>query len=335
MATNKPTFGEGIWAESPVDSDTPTSGKVATGWTVETPPFEWQNWWQNRVDNMLFHINEHGMPLWDNQTDYPVNALVMRSGAMYRSLQTPNIAQDPTAVSSTYWVETSGAEAAAGNLKVANNLSDVNNVVTAFNNIKQTATTSSRGVMLQATDLDVRLGTASEFADCEQLDTYYQRRSSNFPSGYDEMSARGRFYDLANNDSLNVSSMAFGSTSTVGPSSSGRTFEFSYLNRFTSANLNGFYVRIFLYGSFAPGTFDQKFKMAPIGANISGDDFYTVAMLQGSNDSGSNRVYSTYVDSYVPITSTDRSFQIRISGTGSTSRLITFKIIGYDYVSNN
>lgn len=87
----------------------PSNVKIQTGWTAEVPPFQWENWAQNRQDMAIAHINQYGIAVWDDQTEYQYGltgpkSLVMGSdGAVYRAKQV-NTNQDPTTdVSDTYW----------------------------------------------------------------------------------------------------------------------------------------------------------------------------------------------------------------------------------------
>lgn len=174
MAQTKPSFTEGIWATAPATSDTPVAGKVASGWTVETPALEWQNWWQNRADEMLFHVNDHGIPLWDAVTVYPLNAITMSAGIMYKSLQANNVGQTP-ATQPTFWLKVLGAEDAAALstfLTKADNLNSVQDKPTSFNNIKQPATTTATGVVEEATQTEMNNGTGNKFPDCASVKTY-------------------------------------------------------------------------------------------------------------------------------------------------------------------
>lgn len=45
-----------VWASSGV-SENPGASKIQEGWTRERPPFEWENWWHKRVDELLFEFN--------------------------------------------------------------------------------------------------------------------------------------------------------------------------------------------------------------------------------------------------------------------------------------
>lgn len=54
-------------------------------------------------------------------------------------------------------------------LEVANNLSDVASAVTAFTNIKQNATTTTTGVVEEATLAELKAGTNGKYPDCETI----------------------------------------------------------------------------------------------------------------------------------------------------------------------
>lgn len=104
---NKPDYSQ-IWASGGAIV-APSSVKVQTGWTAEVPPFQWENWAQNRQDAFIAHINQHGLPVWDATTEYQYSlsgtkSIVMGSnGSVYQAKQT-NTNQNPvTDVTNTYW----------------------------------------------------------------------------------------------------------------------------------------------------------------------------------------------------------------------------------------
>jgi len=110
MATPKPDITtNGIWASTGATTD-PGPVKNKTGWVGEIPPSSVQNYWQERADQFLSHLNEQGIAEWDVLTDYPIAGWAKGSdGELYKSLQTPNINQDPISVPA-YWdlIVTSG-----------------------------------------------------------------------------------------------------------------------------------------------------------------------------------------------------------------------------------
>ena len=103
MATPKPSLTNGIWGSTGLTTD-PGASKTKTGWIGEIPDANVQNWYQERVDELLFHLNEQGIAVWDADTDYPVNGWGKGSdGNVYVSLQTPNIGNDPIS-SPAFWL---------------------------------------------------------------------------------------------------------------------------------------------------------------------------------------------------------------------------------------
>ena len=98
----KPDLSNGIWASTGAVTD-PGAAKTIIGWIAEIPPHQYQNWWQERADEFIFHVNEEGIAEWDAATDYPVDGWAKGSdGNVYVSLQTPNVNQDPIS-EPTYW----------------------------------------------------------------------------------------------------------------------------------------------------------------------------------------------------------------------------------------
>ena len=128
----------------------PNDTKKQLGWVAEAPPFQWDNWLQNRQDQMLAHINQRGIPAWDGLTNYEAGGLSYVQGSdgkIYKSVAASGpsaTAQNPTTdVSDTYWTVAFadvGAflTQAAGDLRYAqraNNLSDLTNASTARTNL--------------------------------------------------------------------------------------------------------------------------------------------------------------------------------------------------------
>lgn len=106
-----------LWASGGASTAPPTS-KVQTGWTAEIPPYQWQNWWQYRVDSAIAYMFQHGIPEWDASSEYFANrSFVQNSGLLYVSL-TNNSNQNPSS-SPTNWrqlpsVLATASEVAAG-----------------------------------------------------------------------------------------------------------------------------------------------------------------------------------------------------------------------------
>lgn len=101
---NKPSNINDVWA-SGGDSIYPGDTKYATGWQVEIPPRQYFNFIDNKQDQMLAHINQHGIVVWDSETEYQANKSYVQGsdGTIYRAIQT-HTNQDPVAdVTNTYW----------------------------------------------------------------------------------------------------------------------------------------------------------------------------------------------------------------------------------------
>lgn len=166
----------------------PGNTKIDTGWTAEVPPFQWENWSQNRQDAFLDHINKSGFPVWDGLTNYEAAGQSLTKGSdgiIYKSVAASGpstTVQDPvTDVSDTYWTVAFadvGAflTQAAGDARYtqrANNLSDVTNAATArtnlgvtnavegglpnsFTNLKMSTTGTNAGVTISADSITLK-----------------------------------------------------------------------------------------------------------------------------------------------------------------------------------
>lgn len=85
----------------------PSDAKIQTGWTAEVPPFQWENWAQNRQDQAIAHVLQHGISVWDATTDYQIGKSYVQGsdGLIYVAVQT-NTNQNPvTDVTYTYWAK--------------------------------------------------------------------------------------------------------------------------------------------------------------------------------------------------------------------------------------
>ncbi len=101
---SKPTSINEIWASGGITSQ-PTNLKISQGWTVEIPPYQFFNWSQNRTDAFTAHINQMGIPVWDNATEYQINKSHVQGsdGNIYKA-KTTNTDKDPTNVlNSSHW----------------------------------------------------------------------------------------------------------------------------------------------------------------------------------------------------------------------------------------
>lgn len=165
---NKPSDINKIWAASG-DLLAPSDSKISTGWQVEIPPRQYFNYIDNKQDQGIAHINQMGIAVWDNTTEYQYNLTGIKSlcmgsdGTIYRTLQTHQN-QDPTS-SVGYWeVAFSSAgdfytktEADARYLRISNNLGDITNTATARTNLS----VYSQAQTYTKTEVDAKTTVAS------------------------------------------------------------------------------------------------------------------------------------------------------------------------------
>jgi hypothetical protein len=101
----KPSNLNNVWA-SGGDRIYPGDTKYATGWQVEIPPRQYFNEIDYKQDQMLAHLNQHGIPVWDSETEYQADQSYVQgsTGTIYRCVLT-HTNQDPDLdVSNTYWI---------------------------------------------------------------------------------------------------------------------------------------------------------------------------------------------------------------------------------------
>jgi hypothetical protein len=105
--TNKPDYTN-IWASGGAIV-APSTVKQQTGWTAEVPPFQWENWAQNRQDQAISHILQKGISVWSTTGEYYFTSGGERSyvqgsdGKIYVAVA-DSVNQNPvTDTSHTYW----------------------------------------------------------------------------------------------------------------------------------------------------------------------------------------------------------------------------------------
>lgn len=126
-----------LWASLGTIS-APTSDQQLEGWGITTPPESYFfNWFYNTVETYLGHINQYGICVWDNQTDYPIGGVAQGSdGKLYYSIVSPNINHNPVGDNHTHWIPYFTAKSAQVSSTVAQNsgvLSWDNAVYNPFN----------------------------------------------------------------------------------------------------------------------------------------------------------------------------------------------------------
>lgn len=93
------------WCNSGTKTD-PGDTKQDLGYIAEKPPFQTENWKANRADQMLAHIEEYGMPVWDALTTYNITSYALGSdGIIYKSLQNTNLNNNPVPSSPSWWIK--------------------------------------------------------------------------------------------------------------------------------------------------------------------------------------------------------------------------------------
>lgn len=101
----KPVGLNTIWAEGGTKID-PGTSKYNIGWVVQLPPYEYQNYIDNRQDRALAHFNQHGIPEWDGVTEYQGNLSYTQGsdGIIYKCIQT-NTNKDPSnPLNAAFWL---------------------------------------------------------------------------------------------------------------------------------------------------------------------------------------------------------------------------------------
>lgn len=94
-----------VWATSG-DVLKPSDSKIQNGWNAEIPPRQWFNWIDNRQDQAIAHIIQHGIAVWNSTTEYQANTsyTVGSDGIIYQCLVTHTDINPVGDVSSTWRV---------------------------------------------------------------------------------------------------------------------------------------------------------------------------------------------------------------------------------------
>lgn len=140
----KPSGINQLWAAGGTKVD-PGLQKLNIGWVVELPPYQYQNWLDNRQDTFIAHINQHGIPEWDSETEYQGNLSYTQGadGLIYKCLATNTNFNPTNPLNSSYWVrafETYGSVAVVQNQLTAHltnyaTLAGITNPVAARTNL--------------------------------------------------------------------------------------------------------------------------------------------------------------------------------------------------------
>lgn len=92
----KPTGLSLIWAAQGTKT-APEPDKINQGWVVELPPYQTANYIENKQDQFIAHVNQYGIPIWDNTTEYQGGkSLVQGSNGVIYKCTTTHTSADPT-----------------------------------------------------------------------------------------------------------------------------------------------------------------------------------------------------------------------------------------------
>lgn len=75
----------------------PNDPKIDIGWIAEKPPFQNENWLQNRADVYLQHLEERGAPNWDPLVIYSKGSRIFNIDQHWESLKNSNLGNAVTA----------------------------------------------------------------------------------------------------------------------------------------------------------------------------------------------------------------------------------------------
>lgn len=164
---SKPSKLNLLWA-SGGDILDPGDTKYQTGWGVEVPPRQWENYIQNKQDQAIAHINQHGIAVWDAETEYQANTSYTQgqtNGTIYRAKLTHSGQNPELDTLNTYWdiaFAAAGdfytkAEVDADFLAKGQNLADLTNTATARTNLS----VYSQAETYTKTEVDAKTTVAS------------------------------------------------------------------------------------------------------------------------------------------------------------------------------
>jgi len=106
MLFTKPTTVNKVWSTSGV-VETPSDSKIAQGWIVELPPYQYDNWLNNKQDSFIAHVNQMGIPVWDAVTEYQGGKSYAQGsdGQIYKALLTNTNVVPSNPLNSATWVK--------------------------------------------------------------------------------------------------------------------------------------------------------------------------------------------------------------------------------------
>lgn len=94
-----------IWS-SAGDILKPSDSKIQQGWQAEIPPRQWFNWLDNRQDQAIAHIAQHGIAVWSDTLEYQAGKSYIQgltNSTVYRCVQTHTNQNPETDLTNTFW----------------------------------------------------------------------------------------------------------------------------------------------------------------------------------------------------------------------------------------
>ena len=105
-----------VWADDGTVVE-PASSKVDVGWQLgEQPPHEFMNWLQNTFGQKLNHVLQHGVPRWNDATEYGVGDFVTHNDQLYRAINVNTNSEPPSGNWQSYQIQSSPTDTTAGRL---------------------------------------------------------------------------------------------------------------------------------------------------------------------------------------------------------------------------
>lgn len=82
----------------------PSDSKIQQGWSAEVPPRQWFNWLDNRQDQAIAHIAQHGIAVWSDTLEYQAGKSYVQGsdGSLYKAITT-NTDVNPVGNSGADW----------------------------------------------------------------------------------------------------------------------------------------------------------------------------------------------------------------------------------------
>ena len=99
-----------VWADDGTVVE-PASSKVDVGWQLgEQPPHEFMNWLQNTFGQKLNHVLQHGVPRWNDATEYGVGDFVTHNDQLYRAINVNTNSEPPSGNWQSYEIQSSSSD---------------------------------------------------------------------------------------------------------------------------------------------------------------------------------------------------------------------------------